>query len=182
MANYPPDHCPRCGAGIEDVDAPTIFYCPECEDYTFHNPYPSARVLVLRDEEFLFVRQGQGPVGKWLTPGGAIECGNQPAEHAAIELQEETNLSVDPADLVLFDASAVEPAPERYVVSLVYAVEYERCAGEIEAGSDAAEARFWTMAEFEDADQNGYPGQVEYARRLLDQARPALADARRHER
>ena len=120
-------------------------------------------------------------MGKWLTPGGAIECGNGPAEHAAIELEEETNLRVDPDDLVLFDAYGVEPAPERYVVSLVYTVEYDRCSGELEAGSDAAEARFWTFEAFAEADQNGYPGQVDYARRLLDEARPALADARRRE-
>lgn len=181
MANYPPTHCSQCGTELVDVEPPTFFHCPACDAYRFHNPYPSARVLVLRGEEFLFVRQGMGPVGKWLTPGGAIECGNQPAEHAAIELAEETNLRVDPEDLVLFDASAVEPAPERHVVSLVYAVEYDRCAGEIEAGSDAAEARFWTFEEFADADQNGYPGQVDYARRLLALARPALADARARE-
>lgn len=181
MANYPPSHCSRCGAELDDVEPPTFFHCPACDDYRFHNPYPAARVLVLDGEEFLFVKQGMGPVGKWLTPGGAIECGNQPVERAAIELEEETNLRVGPEDLVLFDAYSVEPAPEQYVVSLLYTVEYERCSGEIEAGSDAAEARFWTFEEFADADQNGYPGQVDYARRLLDIAPGALADARRHE-
>lgn len=178
MANYPPDHCPRCGEGIEDVEPPTIFYCPECEDYTFHNPTPSGRVLVLDGDEFLFVQQGMGPVGKWTTPGGSIECGNGPAEQAAIELMEETNLRVNPDDLVIATAYAFESAPERYEVSIIYTVEYDRCSGELNAGSDAAEARFWTLDEFEDADHNGYPGSVDYARRMLDQARPALADAR----
>lgn len=66
-------------------------------------------------------------------------------------------------------------------MSLLYTVEYERCSGEIEAGSDASEARFWTFEEFAAADQNGYPEQVDYARQLLEKAPGALADARRHE-
>lgn len=152
-----------------------------CDAYRFHNPTPSARVLVLGGEEFLFVKQGQGPVGKWVTSGGSIECGNGPAEHGAIELEEETNLRVDPKDLVLFDAYAVETAPERYELSMTDVVEYDRCSGELEAGSDAAEARFWTLEGLANAPDNGYPGRAEFAERLLEKARPALADARRRE-
>jgi len=56
------------------------------------------------------------------------------------------------------------------------------CGGELEpiqAGDDAAEARFWTRPEFETADQNGYLQQVDNVTRLLRAARDALDRADR---
>jgi len=73
VSNYPPDHCPYCGTGLDPVNPPTAYACDSCDRYVFHNPVPSARVLVLDGDRFLLVRQGPGPVeGKWLTPGGKV--------------------------------------------------------------------------------------------------------------
>lgn len=174
MANFPPDYCPYCGSELEAVDPPTVHYCGSCDRPVFHNPTPSARVLVLDGERFLLVKQGVGPVGKWLTPGGKIEIGNAPAEHAAIELEEETNLVVDPGDLVVCDVQAAEQPEDHHITSICYAVEYERTTGSIEPGDDAAEARFWTPEGFAAADQNDYPEQVDSIDRRRRAARRAL--------
>jgi ADP-ribose pyrophosphatase YjhB (NUDIX family) len=162
MVNFPPDFCPYCGTELEAIDEPTVYSCESCDRWVFHNPTPSARVLVLDGEQFLLVKQGPGPVeGKWLTPGGKINIGNGPAEHAAIELKEETGLVVDPEDLVLCNVTAAEAPENHHIISILYAVDYAATSGTIQAGDDAAEARFWTLPEFGSADQNGYPEQVE---------------------
>lgn len=188
MANFPPEYCPYCGHELDPVDPPTAYFCPDCDDHVFHNPTPSARTLVLdrsADEgpegRFLLVQQGTGPVGKWLTPGGKVEIGNTPAEHAAIELEEETNLAVDPDDLVLFDSGTAEVPEGHHIVDLYFTVERSRTTGQVAAGDDAQRARFFTMQEFEAVDLHGYDEQVEHVRRLREAARNRL-DATRQRR
>jgi ADP-ribose pyrophosphatase YjhB (NUDIX family) len=152
MANFPPEHCPYCGTELVAVDPPTAFYCEAGDRPVFHNPTPSARVMVVDGERFLLVRQGVGAVeGTWLTPGGKVEAGNDVAEHAALELAEETNLTVDPADLVVCDVQAAESPEDHHIVSILFAVERAATSGRLAAGSDAAAARFWTVDELEAA-------------------------------
>lgn len=67
----------------------------------------SARVLLLdAADRLLLVRLALSPGTQdrrygWFTPGGGVENGEGLADAAARELQEETGLSVDPADLRL---------------------------------------------------------------------------------
>ncbi len=180
MANFPPEHCPYCGTALDQVDPPTVFHCPACEEPVFHNPTPSARTLVLDRtpagaDRFLLVQQGRGPVGKWLTPGGKVEIGNTPAEHAARELAEETTLRVDPDDLVLFESGTAEVPAGDDIVDFYFTVERARTAGEVAAVDDAREARFFTPGEFEGVDQHGYDDQVEHVASLVEAADEALA-------
>jgi 8-oxo-dGTP diphosphatase len=181
VSNYPPAFCPYCGHALDPVDPPTSFYCPDCEDHVFHNPTPSARTLVLdpaadaaAEERFLLVQQGTGPVGKWLTPGGKVEIGNTPAEHAGIELREETNLRVDPADLVLFESGTAEVPAGHHIVDFYFAVERGRTSGEVVAGDDAQDARFFTMDGFEAVEKHGFEDQVDHVAELLEAASGAL--------
>lgn len=172
MSNFPPDHCPYCGTELDAVDEPAVYFCESCDRWVFHNPTPSARVMVVDGDRFLLVKQGVGAVeGKWLTPGGKIEIGNGPAEHAAVELEEETGLTVDPDDLVLCDATAVEAPENHHIVSILYAVEYADTTGTLEAGDDAAEARFWTLPEFASALGDEHR---EYVEGMADLRRAAL--------
>lgn len=185
MSNYPPEFCPYCGRALDPVDPPTAFYCPDCEDPVFHNPTPSARTLVLdpgadaaAEERFLLVQQGTGPVGKWLTPGGKVEIGNTPAQHAAIELGEETNLRVDPNDLVLVESGTAEVPEGHHIVDFYFAVERSRTNREVAAGDDARDARFFRMDEFEAVEKHGYDEQVEHVAELLEAANDALESER----
>lgn len=155
MVNFPPEHCPYCGAALEPFDAPRVYACEACDRWVFHNPTPSARVLVLDGDRFLLVRQGVEPVaGRWLTPGGRVPIGREPDAHAAVELEEETGLVVDPADLRICDAVAAEAPEDHHILSLCYAVGYAATSGTVEAGSDAAEAR-WFPASVFDGDVEG---------------------------
>jgi len=149
MVNVPPDYCPHCGGELTGVDEPTVQRCEECEEYVFYNPTPSARLWVLDGEAMLLVTR---PDGRWITPGGKVEVGNDPAEHAAVELEEETSLVVDPDDLVLVETSTYVVDEAFHCVGIRFAVERAATSGTIEAGSDAGAVKFWTAEELADYD------------------------------
>lgn len=156
MAHGAPEHCPACGMALEAVDPPTVKRCPACEESIFHDPTPNCRVVVVDDKGALLVeildayRVEDPPytdASEWMLPGGHPEVGEQPAETAARELDEETNLTVDPADVVLFDAVSRQVVAGNHALVLCYAVERSATEGPIRADSDAGDARFFTPAE-----------------------------------
>lgn len=162
MPHGPADHCPACGTTLDPVDPPTVQRCPVCEEYVFHNPTPNCRVVVVDGDGALLVeildayRVEDPPytdVSEWMLPGGHPHVGEQPAETAARELAEETNLTVDPADLVLFDAVSRQVVAGTHAMVLCYAVERSNVEGPLRAASDAGDARFFTPAELAASDR-----------------------------
>ena len=162
MPHGPADHCPACGTTLDPVDPPTVQRCPACEEYVFHNPTPNCRVVVVDGDGALLVeildayRVEDPPytdVSEWMLPGGHPHVGEQPAETAARELAEETNLTVDPADLVLFDAVSRQVVAGTHAMVLCYAVERSNVEGPLRAASDAGDARFFTPAELAASDR-----------------------------
>ncbi len=153
--NQPPTHCPYCGTAVEPVDSPMVsdaadtamvYRCESCEDYVFYNPTPGGSVAVIDGDSVLLVEDFRSP-GEWKLPSGRIELGETPREGVARELEEETGLAVDPADLVYFFDEAGEPADEQYMVGIDYAVHRADTTGTVEAASDATDARFFTPEE-----------------------------------
>lgn len=84
----------------------------------------------------------------WSVPGGRIELGETAAEAVARELAEETGLAVRVLDLVAavdwIERPAGGPVRVHYVI-LDYLVEV--LGGELAAGDDAADARWFTADE-----------------------------------
>ncbi|MFC7046073.1 NUDIX domain-containing protein [Halobacteriaceae archaeon GCM10025711] len=99
-------------------------------------------------DSLLLVEDFRSP-GEWKLPSGRMELGESPREGVARELEEETGLAVDPADLTYFYDESGEPVEEQYMVGIDYAVHRSKTTGTVEAGSDATRARFFTPAEFE---------------------------------
>ena len=79
-------------------------------------------------------------------PGGALEADEPPEVGAARELKEETNLNVDPKDLILCDTKH-RPSGTAYTISIGYVVSQAKTSGSLEANTDADDARFWTFEE-----------------------------------
>ncbi|WP_135365090.1 NUDIX domain-containing protein [Halosimplex halophilum] len=185
MVNEPPDYCPRCGGQLVGVDEPTSQRCTDCGEYVFYNPTPSARIAVLdsgggsRQGSAAEPRDGDAmllvtrPDGRWILPGGKVEVGADPDEHAAVELKEETNLTVDPEDLWLYDLSTYVVFDQRHCVGMEFAVDAASTSGTIEAGDDAGRARFWTPEQLAASDEPSMT--ADELRERLRLARRALA-------
>jgi len=167
MPNTPPDYCPDCGGPLEAVDPPAVQRCGDCGEYEFFNPIPTARLAVLdsggrsppgsaaRPHDgagVLLVKVDVPDRDLWGTPGGMVEAGEDPGEAGARELEEETTLSADPDDLVLFDARTFVKFEATHKTCLCYAVDYGDVSGTPEADDEVTEARFWTPAELAAAD------------------------------
>lgn len=160
--NQPPEHCPYCGTAVSPVDSPMtvdlvdtpmIYECDDCEDFVFYNPTPGGSAAVIDGDSILLVEDFRSP-GEWKLPSGRMELGESPRQGVARELEEETGLSVDPDDLVYFYDEAGEPAPEQYMVGIDYAVHRSDTSGELEAASDATDARFFTPEAFAASDES----------------------------
>ncbi|WP_247729863.1 NUDIX domain-containing protein [Halovivax limisalsi] len=154
--NQPPTHCPYCGSSVDPaetdepriVETPMVYRCESCEDYVFYNPTPGGSAIVLDGDAICLVEDFRSP-DEWKLPSGRMLLGESPREGVARELEEETGLSVDPADLVYVTDEAGEPVPEQYMVGIDYAVARSQTTGSLAAGSDATDAKFFTPSEFE---------------------------------
>ncbi|OVE85277.1 NUDIX hydrolase [Natronolimnobius baerhuensis] len=155
MVSRPPDYCPQCGDALEAItlEDRERQRCPTCERVIWHNPVPCTGVAVVDrsgpEPAVLCVERGVPPgVGEWTLPGGHMEVGEEPHVAAARELEEESGISVDPADLEVLDATALEPHNGKHVVTMYYVADRADATGEPNAGSDANAAQFWTLSEF----------------------------------
>jgi 8-oxo-dGTP diphosphatase len=106
--------------------------------------------VVWNDEgEVLLIRRSKPPrQGEWSLPGGKVEFGETLEQALRRELREETGLEVEILGLVdvaetVRDAAA--GAPDAHYVLIDYAV--RATGGSAVAGSDAAEARWFPLAE-----------------------------------
>lgn len=153
MVNFPPSHCPYCGAELELIEGPTVYRCDSCEDYVFHNAVLGGGAVVIDGESLLLVEDFRGP-GTWKIPEGVPEIPESPREGVARELEEETGLLVDPDKLVYLYDVGKWVGKGMFRMHIYYAVERSETGGAVEAGSDATDARFWTPAEFETSDHS----------------------------
>lgn len=149
----------------------------------------SARVLLVdaRDKVLLFrslCHPGKPELGTlWLTPGGGINDGEQPAEAAARELFEETGLSVGPDELGAIVAVTSGTADLGWMAGefqdefFFYRVTRHdvdtRGFGEMEASTFAGH-RWWSVSEIEQTTEMVAPnGLAALLRELLAGRRPS---------
>jgi len=106
-------------------------------------PTPGAGVVCLRGGEVLLVKRGKPPrLGEWSIPGGRQEMGETIAQAALRELAEETGVAAELLGLIdVVDAFS----GDRQMVLIDFAARW--IAGEPVAGDDAADARFFPIAE-----------------------------------
>lgn len=107
-------------------------------------PAAAAGIVCLRGGEVLLIRRAKPPRrGEWSLPGGRIEWGERAADAALRELREETGVEADVIGLV--DVVDTVFGDDRHYVLIDYAARWR--SGEPRAGDDAAEARFFDIAE-----------------------------------
>lgn len=98
--------------------------------------------------DVLLVQRGKPPFeGDWAFPGGFVDVGESPRHAAARELEEETGIR----DLPLEQLHAFgdpDRDPRGHTVTVAYwSVVAARAHRGTEAGSDAAQARWWSIGD-----------------------------------
>jgi len=139
-------HCTYCGARWpEGLAWPRT--CATCSETTWSNPLPVAVVLLPVSYAdggtgVVVVRRDIEPYrGELALPGGFIETGESWREAAVRELQEETSLSAEPAEVGLFD---VHSSYNGYTL-LVFGVLPPRPADSLPPSAPTDEATEWLV-------------------------------------
>ena len=158
VVNFPPDYCPYCGTELDDADpdfiegeARAVWHCPSCDDFVFDNPCPGGSVAIVDGDALLLVEDFRTE-NRWKLPSGRIEYGESPSDGAIRELEEETGLTVDGDALRWAYDSAGQPVEDMHMSNITFAVERSAVSGDLEAGDDAVDARFWTAEAFVNSD------------------------------
>lgn len=143
-------YCPTCGESLDEreIEERLLPHCVDCDLTIYRNPVPMGRATVIDGENALLIERGRGgDVGSWALAGGHLEYDESPRVGAARELEEETGLSVAPDDLTLIGDGFLDFGDGLTMVSFNYAVRESATEGTVEAGDDAADARFWSRTE-----------------------------------
>ncbi len=117
--------------------------CPSCGTIHYENPSPAATVIGVQGDQLLLVKRAVEPaVGQWCLPGGFMERGEVPEQTARRELHEETGLEA--GALTFLDFCPYPSGPDGVLVLAYHTAELK---GQIVPGDDAAEARYFPLAD-----------------------------------
>lgn len=148
MANKPYTYCPYCKEKLASnvIDGCKRTLCPVCETVFYVNPFPVVSTLLVNAnrEILLILRNNQPHKNKWCLPMGFAEVDENIQEAALRELEEETG--VRGRIVRLLDAETEDDS--FYGNMLVLCYEVEQVGGEIKAGDDAKDARFFPITDF----------------------------------
>jgi NAD+ diphosphatase len=136
-------YCPRCGAEVRRDES-----WVDCDTCGFSHLASSATgvgAFVLdEDGRVLLARRAFQPdKGKWDSPGGFLEEGEDPIAGLRRELREEAGIEVDVGSFVGgFVGTYGDPPNERYVLNLVWAARL--AAGDPAPSDDVSELRWFS--------------------------------------
>src|SRR5271157_2213180 len=113
------------------------------------NPLVGVGAVIIEENRVLLIRRGQPPLlGEWSLPGGVLECGETLREAVAREAREETGLLVETDEMLGVYERVIRDDAKR--VRYHYVLVDFLCravGGDLKAGSDAAEVRWFTRNE-----------------------------------
>ena len=118
------------------------------------NPLVGVGAVIVQDGRALLIRRGQAPLlGEWSLPGGVLECGETLREATIREAREETGLSVETGELlgVYERVMRGDDGRVRYHYVLIDFL-CRVLGGDLAAGTDAADARWFVSEELEGLD------------------------------
>ena len=137
-------YCSRCGGAMtaRKLDDRVRAVCDRCGFVAYRNPAPAAGVVVVESGSVLLVQRKFEPrAGMWTLPAGFVEYDEHVEECAVRETREETGLDVKLEGL--FGVYMAMDDPRVRVVLLLYRA--RRTGGELRAGDDASDARFFPL-------------------------------------
>jgi 8-oxo-dGTP diphosphatase len=113
------------------------------------NPLVGVGAVIVQNHRVLLIRRGTAPLlGEWSLPGGVLECGETLREGVAREAREETGLEIETGEMLGVYERLIRADDGR--VRYHYVLLDFLChpvGGNLRAGSDAAEVRWFLQGE-----------------------------------
>jgi ADP-ribose pyrophosphatase YjhB (NUDIX family) len=122
--------------------------CPACPFVFYNNPNPCVACIISNDiiindvweEVIVLVRRKFDPnAGEWCLPCGYVDAWEHPADACIREVKEETSLEID-IDEILYSCNSSLPDKNNLVIFYLA----KNIKGELKAGDDALEAKWFT--------------------------------------
>jgi ADP-ribose pyrophosphatase YjhB (NUDIX family) len=137
--------CAWCGSPLVDreIEGRMRRACSRCSHVVYAHPTIGAVAAVVREGTVLLVRRRVDPFrGHWTLPAGYLEIEEEPWEAARRETREETGIEIEHVELL--DVLVNHDDHRRRGVVVAYLA--RPVGGELRAGDDAEEARFFELA------------------------------------
>jgi NADH pyrophosphatase NudC (nudix superfamily) len=139
--------CSQCGALLErrwvTADNRDRLACTACNAVHYQNPKVLVVAMISRGSQVLLCRRAHAPsAGLWNAPSGFMEEGETLEQAAARETFEETGVTIDPDNLILYTIANLPFISEVYITFRA-TIEHPR----IECGPESLEAAFFSESE-----------------------------------
>jgi ADP-ribose pyrophosphatase YjhB (NUDIX family) len=134
--------CPRCGRKLTHAEGRVE--CGACDFVQYANPVPAVAALVVDgDGRLLLARRAHEPdAGRWDTPGGFLNEGEEPVDGLRRELREEAGVEIEPGAFVGMHLDRYGGEDEDTpILNLVW--EASIVSGELEPADDVSELRWF---------------------------------------
>jgi 8-oxo-dGTP diphosphatase len=112
-------------------------------------PLVGVGAIIIEGGRVVLVKRGHAPLlGKWSIPGGVLEVGETLRKAVVREVLEETGLTIEPGELLgVFERMVPDEQGRMRYHYLLIDFLCRRVAGELAAGDDAEEARWFSREE-----------------------------------
>jgi 8-oxo-dGTP diphosphatase len=112
-------------------------------------PLVGVGAILIEGGRVVLVKRGHAPLlGKWSIPGGVLEVGETLRKAVVREVLEETGLTIEPGELLgVFERMVPDEQGRMRYHYLLIDFLCRRVAGELAAGDDAEEARWFSREE-----------------------------------
>lgn len=136
--------CPYCRTPIKQEAENGIErdFCQQCRIFFYDNPLPVVSAIVVENRRVILVKRKNNPYkNKWCLPSGFAESGESVAEAAIRELEEEAGIKGRVISLIDVDSIA----NHFYGDLLFLTFEIERIGGQLTAGDDASDVKYFPI-------------------------------------
>jgi len=159
-------YCPICGKKlhVNSIEGKKRKNCHSCGFVDYKNPLPCVSIIGIKENQIVLIKRGIEPSkGSWTPPSGFMEFGEKPEETALRELYEETSLKGEVKELLGVYTQDVEIYGS--LVIIIFLVRITK--GDIKAGDDAMDAKFFKPEEIPEMNHDFYNTAIKKAKNLI---------------